>query len=79
MPSEAAVIMVTVTLAVSVFSAAKIRDGVKELRAIQQFGCQTVQNVAFAANNYNFSPPLFSNCVGFLLSLHKSKSRQWES
>ena len=44
MPSEAAVIMAIAIPEVSAFSAAKIRDGVKELQVIQQFGCRTAQN-----------------------------------
>jgi len=59
MPSEAAVIMAIAIPEVSAFSAAKIRDGAKELRAIRQFGCQTAQNVASALKNYNLSPNTF--------------------
>ena len=74
MPSEAAVIMAIVIPEVSAFSAAKIRDGVKELRAIQQFGCQTALNVASVINNYNLSTTLSTNGVGLRYSCTKAKA-----
>ena len=74
MPSEAAVIMAIAIPEVSAFLAAKIRDGVKELRAIQQFGCQTAQNVASAINNYNLSTTLSTNGVGLRCPYTKAKA-----
>lgn len=74
MPSEAAVIMAIAIPEVSAFSAAKIRDGVKELRAIQQFGCQTALNVASVINNYNLSATLSTNGVGLRYSCTKAKA-----